>query len=233
MSHLANTNSSRLTKDTDWSEPTTYLQRFTHALSLLCGQTPPEEIVLAWLDKNIDDFRLQEFAIAHGPAWAQGIVLIEAAQLMADQPTEGVEHEQSPDLWPESTATEPLPEQQSEEDTLAQKWKEIAEFQHALRHFPFELDLGQGALDAYAQNWPGYQGAIDRELAKRNSAEKRTEFIKPPKQKIRSQAEDASDEGYHAYMDDKHISENPYVNGCENYNLWQRGYLTAQTDECT
>lgn len=78
---------------TDWTQPTTYVDRFTHAIALLCGKIPPQEIIEAWLQEGSEDSRLQEFVIEHGPVWSQGIVLIEAAHLMADQPTEGIDHE--------------------------------------------------------------------------------------------------------------------------------------------
>lgn len=89
----------------DWAEPTLYLQRFSEAMTLLCnGNQPSEELLQAWLDDESE--ALQDFAATYGPSWAQGIGLIDAARLMADQPTEGPEHEHyaEPDtsiLWPE------------------------------------------------------------------------------------------------------------------------------------
>lgn len=77
----------------DWREPTDYIERFTEAIALMCSKKPPKEIVTAWLDKTKDDMRLQEFAIEHGPAWAQGIAILDAANIMANQPAEGIEHE--------------------------------------------------------------------------------------------------------------------------------------------
>ena len=74
--------------------PTTYLRRFGDVLTLLCaGHRPTDEIMAAWLDTRRDDLRLQEFACEHGPVWAQGIAVIDAARVLADQPTEGVKHE--------------------------------------------------------------------------------------------------------------------------------------------
>lgn len=73
-----------------WSTPTTYAHRFAHAVSLLCGKWPDAALVDSWLDKSSD--ALQDFAASHGPAWAQGIVLLDAAAVIADTPTEGVEH---------------------------------------------------------------------------------------------------------------------------------------------
>lgn len=216
----------------DWAIPTTYVQRFTHALTLLCGKEPPQEIVLAWLEKGSDDFRLQEFAIAHGPSWSQGIALIEAAQLMADQPTEGVDHEMR-----DQDESEVQPEGQSvhtqAEPINANTWKEIAEYQYALRQYPSQPELGQGALDAFAQKWPGFEAAVELHMEKLKTAPKRTEFIKPPKHEFRSQAEDAADEGYHAQMDNLCLSHNPYVENCENWFLWRRGWLSAEADNET
>ncbi|MCZ8254539.1 MAG: hypothetical protein O9327_02505 [Polaromonas sp.] len=80
--------------DDDWSRPTTFEERFGQAIERLCGgHRPDPDIVKAWLDRSQEDERLQEFAIEHGPAWCQGIVLIDAAYLLADSPTEGVPHE--------------------------------------------------------------------------------------------------------------------------------------------
>jgi hypothetical protein len=42
----------------------------------------------AWLDVDGSDLRLQNFCAEHGPEWAQGIAVIDAAQVLADQPTE-------------------------------------------------------------------------------------------------------------------------------------------------
>lgn len=73
---------------------TTYMQRFGDALALLCnGHRPPPEMLVAWLDVNRDDHSLQNFAAVHGPSWAQGIAVIDAARVLADQPTEGLNHE--------------------------------------------------------------------------------------------------------------------------------------------
>jgi len=81
----------------DWRTPTTYLRRLGDALALLCaGHRPADEMMSAWLDTERDDMRLQEFACDHGPSWAQGIAVIDAARVLADQPTEGVEHETAP-----------------------------------------------------------------------------------------------------------------------------------------
>lgn len=35
----------------------------------------------------------------------------------------------------------------------ATAWKQMAEFQYAIRAYPDNLDLGTGALDAYMQGW--------------------------------------------------------------------------------
>lgn len=71
----------------NWEEPTTVAQRLGDAMQLLCGgKRPPDDMVAGWLDNSSED--LQEFAANHGPAWAQGIGLIDAAMVMVDQPTE-------------------------------------------------------------------------------------------------------------------------------------------------
>jgi hypothetical protein len=66
--------------------------RFASAVTLLCkGRKPPAGLVAGWLDRSDDG--LQEFAIDNGPAWAQGIALLDAAKALADSPVEGVSHE--------------------------------------------------------------------------------------------------------------------------------------------
>lgn len=81
------------------SGPTTHLQRFGDALAMLCaGHRPSDEMMAAWLDIAQDDHRLQEFAIEHGPSWAQGIGVIDAARVLADQPEEDAGHEEAPQV---------------------------------------------------------------------------------------------------------------------------------------
>ncbi len=76
----------------DWTTPTSYLLRFGDALQSLCrGRRPTEAMMGAWLDT--DDEQLQTFCCDHGPSWAQGIAVIDAARVLADQPTEGPPHE--------------------------------------------------------------------------------------------------------------------------------------------
>lgn len=81
----------------DWMTPTTYLQRFGDAMERLCGgKRPTDALIIEFLDPNSDGMRLQDFAAEHGPAWAQGIVLIDAVRVLVDDPTEGVEHQMRP-----------------------------------------------------------------------------------------------------------------------------------------
>lgn len=90
-----------------WKTPTTYLQRMGDAIALLCGgHRPSDEILGAWLNECEDDYRLQEFACEHGPSWAQGIAVIDAAHVLADQPTEilcidgpQIDHEMRGETW--------------------------------------------------------------------------------------------------------------------------------------
>jgi len=71
----------------DWTQPTTVAQRLGDAVQLLCGgKRPPEAMVTGWLDHSSEE--LQSFCAEHGPSWAQGIGLIDAAMVMVDQPTE-------------------------------------------------------------------------------------------------------------------------------------------------
>lgn len=71
----------------DWEKPTTVLQRLGDSIQLLCaGKRPADAVLSAWLDHTSEE--LQEFCANHGPAWCQGIALIDAAMQMVEQPTE-------------------------------------------------------------------------------------------------------------------------------------------------
>ena len=75
----------------DWTTSTEFIDRFEQAVTLLChGLVPPRKLVEGWLSKT--DESLQDFAADNGPAWAQGIVVLDAAALLAETPTEGVNH---------------------------------------------------------------------------------------------------------------------------------------------
>lgn len=93
----------------DWRTPTTYAQRFSEAVALLCREMPPADMVAAWIDRSSDDHRLQDWACERAPSWAQGIGLLDAAHVMADQPTEGVDHEPTPQQATPDLADGPAP----------------------------------------------------------------------------------------------------------------------------
>jgi hypothetical protein len=69
----------------------TWNQRFAQALAVLCGgNEPPQDALEDWLDQAKDSFALQEWAVEHAVlSWAQGIAVIDAASILADQPVEG------------------------------------------------------------------------------------------------------------------------------------------------
>lgn len=70
---------------------TTYEQRFIEAFTLLCGgRKPAIKMVQDWLSHESE--ALQDFAVSNGPSWCQGIALIDAAHLMAENPEEGFGH---------------------------------------------------------------------------------------------------------------------------------------------
>ena len=76
----------------DWRKPTLYLDRLGDALELLCqGNRPDDKVTAAWVDHTSED--LQGFCAKHGPSWAQGIVIIDAAMILAKDPVEGPAHE--------------------------------------------------------------------------------------------------------------------------------------------
>lgn len=78
-------------------KPTTWLQRFVQALSMLCrGKQPPIHFCEMWMrHEDINGVEpLQEWAVNNsGIYWATGIGIIEAAEAMADTPIEGAGHE--------------------------------------------------------------------------------------------------------------------------------------------
>lgn len=77
----------------DWMQPTTWVERFTEALTVLCGEPPPAGVVAAWFEPGSDSEELQNWAAAKcRMPWAQGIVVIDAAEVLADEPAEGDMH---------------------------------------------------------------------------------------------------------------------------------------------
>jgi hypothetical protein len=81
-------------------EATTYGERLTHAVAVLCGAQPPADMVAEWI-ANIDvngEHRLQSWVLCQAatPSWAQGIVVLDAAHVLANDPEEGVGHEDRP-----------------------------------------------------------------------------------------------------------------------------------------
>ena len=76
----------------DWRTPTFFIKRFEEALAMLCnGCSPPSNYITEWLDGTSDN--LQDFCSENAAGWMQGIVVIDAALLLADNPCEGVNHE--------------------------------------------------------------------------------------------------------------------------------------------
>lgn len=73
--------------------PSTYAQRFTAAVALICGVTPPAALVCDWINKEERHDDLQQWVGSYAPGWVQNIAVLDAAHQMADQPTEGSNHE--------------------------------------------------------------------------------------------------------------------------------------------
>jgi hypothetical protein len=76
---------------------TTYAERFAHAVAILCGAQPPADMVTEWIN-NIEvngEHRLQSWVLGQSatPAWAQGIVVLDAAHVLANDPAEGADHD--------------------------------------------------------------------------------------------------------------------------------------------
>ena len=77
----------------DWTTPTSWQKRFRDALEVLCGGSPPVGAVEAWLEPGCDGAELQNWAASNSLVlWAQGIVVIDAAWMLADTPAEGADH---------------------------------------------------------------------------------------------------------------------------------------------
>jgi len=77
------------------SKPTTYRERFKDVIALLCqGEYPSDIIIDNWYDEGLASFELQEFCRKYCPLeWSQGVAVIEAAMILAEQPEEGKGHE--------------------------------------------------------------------------------------------------------------------------------------------
>lgn len=91
-------------------KPTTYAERFTHAVAVLCGAQPPADMVAEWIE-NVEvngEHRLQGWVLTQAatPFWAQGIVVLDAAHVLANDPEEGEGHEDAPQAQPSRTLTE-------------------------------------------------------------------------------------------------------------------------------
>lgn len=84
--------------------PTTWMERFREAMALMCGgKMPPLGMCEQWVrNEQIDgEDPLQAWAVEHAQvAWHTGIGTIEAAQVWADNPEEGVEHETRGEAYP-------------------------------------------------------------------------------------------------------------------------------------
>jgi len=76
---------------------TLYVDRLAHALQLLCGSRPHDDLIMSWIHDK-ENNSLQAWAAKHGPSWSQGIIVIDAAMLLADNPTEGEDHQYLEDL---------------------------------------------------------------------------------------------------------------------------------------
>jgi hypothetical protein len=82
------------------SRNTLYIDRVVEALTLLCGgKAPARELVVAWEENTSEE--LQSWAVCNVAApWGTGIGTIEAAQVMADTPEEGMDHQYRDDAYP-------------------------------------------------------------------------------------------------------------------------------------
>lgn len=72
---------------------TTWLERFQAAIAQLCnGNIPPFALCEEW-NKQSESLELQDWVINHsGLKWAQDIAILDAAQMLANQPIESEDH---------------------------------------------------------------------------------------------------------------------------------------------
>ena len=74
---------------------TKWIDRFAQALTLLCGEAPDMKLVWAWYGGNEDPSQplLQDWVANKSRLkWSMGISVLEAAELLADHPEEGMGH---------------------------------------------------------------------------------------------------------------------------------------------
>ena len=78
---------------------TTHKERFINAVTQLTGRIPPESMVDEWLG-NVEvngAHRLQDWvgeaALPGNVGWAQNIAILDAAEVLAEQPIEGDGHQ--------------------------------------------------------------------------------------------------------------------------------------------
>ena len=87
-------------------EPTTWMERFREAMAVMCGgKMPPLDLCEQWVrNEQVNGVDLlQEWVVDHAAVsvtWHTGIGTIEAAQVWADSPEEGVGHEYREDAYP-------------------------------------------------------------------------------------------------------------------------------------
>jgi hypothetical protein len=116
---------------------TTYTERFTHAVAVLCGAQPPADMVAEWI-ANIDvngEHRLQSWVLSQAatPSWAQGIVVLDAAHVLANDPEEGEGHEDRP-------PAQPAPSQYGSPELQALVVARAIEKDRAAQPAPVQLD---------------------------------------------------------------------------------------------
>jgi hypothetical protein len=77
--------------------PTTWMERFRDALTIMCGTEPPLKFCEMWVnheqENNADPLQNWVGMQKATPSWAQCIVTIDAAMVWADTPVEGDGHQ--------------------------------------------------------------------------------------------------------------------------------------------
>lgn len=108
---------------------TTYKERFAAAVATIVGKIPSADLIDEWLDNvEVDGaHRLQHWVGRNLPRaidWAQCIVVLDAAHVLAADPEEGVDHEpwqdpNAPAAELSDQALDALPQALAHADTLA------------------------------------------------------------------------------------------------------------------
>lgn len=115
-----------------FEEPTTttWEQRFCDVIARFCNGYPPDDYIAGWFTSS-EDGRLQDWVnenIMPGAMWAQGIELIDAAERLADTPSESDNHSARTERFHASQPGFPMPDLRTQCpncDAPSGTWREV------------------------------------------------------------------------------------------------------------